>query len=60
LLVQRPSGLIGWDDMFEEARREESEAIVEFTRVLKIFTELTVNGKMPPGPPVAAADGGGR
>jgi hypothetical protein len=29
------------------ARREESEALAEYIRVLRLFTELTVKGQMP-------------
>ena len=39
------------------ARRAESEALAEYTRVLRIFTELAVNGKMPEERSVAVSNG---
>jgi hypothetical protein len=32
---------------FARARRAESQALVEYTRRLRIFTQLTMRGKMP-------------
>ena len=32
----------------QQARKTETQALAEYMRVLKIFTDLTVHGKMPP------------
>jgi len=32
---------------YEQALREEKVAIAEYTRVLRVFTDLIVNGKVP-------------
>src|SRR5260370_5648369 len=39
------------------AREAESQARVEYTRVLRLFTELTVNGKMPEERSVGGSNG---
>jgi hypothetical protein len=39
------------------ARQAESEALAEYTRVLRAFTGLTVNGKIPEGRSVAGSNG---
>jgi hypothetical protein len=39
------------------ARQAESEALAEYTRVLRIFTELTVNGKVQDDHSVAGSNG---
>ena len=39
------------------ARQAESQALSEYVRVLKIFTELTVNGQMPNHQSVGGSDG---
>jgi hypothetical protein len=39
------------------ARQAESEALAEYTRVLRTFTELTVNGKTPEEHSVAGSNG---
>ena len=41
----------------ELARQAESRARVEYTRVLRIFTELTVDGKMPEERSVSGSNG---
>ena len=33
----------------EQSRKVESEALAEYVRVLKIFTDLVIHGKQPPG-----------
>lgn len=40
-LPPRPDGAVG------RARQAESEALAEYARVLRIFTDLTIHGKMP-------------
>ena len=32
----------------QQARQVESEALAEYVRVLKIFTDLVIHGKLPP------------
>lgn len=39
------------------ARKAESEALAEYSRVLRTFTELTVNGKIPEQQPAAGSSG---
>jgi len=39
------------------ARLAESEALAEYIRALRVFTELTVNGKMPEDRSAAGSDG---
>ena len=36
------------------ARREEFETLAEFTRLLKMFAELTLDGRVPQGQPAPA------
>jgi len=51
LLQQRPEGVpLTPDSALALARRAESEALAEYTRVLRVFIELT-NGKAPEGEP---------
>lgn len=38
------------------ARQVESEALAEYTSVLRVFTELTVNGKIPEARSAAGSD----
>jgi hypothetical protein len=42
--VEPPDGAFG----YRRALRAENVALAEYRRVLFIFTDLTVNGKMPP------------
>jgi hypothetical protein len=56
--VEAPSPSSG--GTLEQARQAESEALSEYTRVLKIFTDLTVNGTIPKEQPTRTADGGAR
>ena len=39
------------------ARQAESEALAEYTRAQRVFTELTVNGKIPEERSAAGSDG---
>ena len=39
------------------ARQAESEALGEYSRILRAFTELTVNGKVPEGRSAAGSGG---
>jgi hypothetical protein len=51
LLATQPAGPTGvgvTDSYLTRARRAESEALAEYTRVLRIFSELTLHGRMPP------------
>ena len=41
------------------ARHEQSEALHEYKRVLKIFTEITIHGLIPDGRPTANTNGVG-
>lgn len=60
LLDAKPEGLIPrQDDPLALARHAESEALAEYTRILNLFTELTVNGQIPEEE-LATGAGGGR
>ena len=56
-LQAQPDGRPPSPSALELARQAESRARVEFTRVLRIFTELTVNGKMPEERSVSGSNG---
>jgi len=61
LLIEAPEGLTpSTDGPVAMARRTEAEALAEYTRVLKVFTELTVHGTMPQQPQANTAAGGVR
>ena len=48
LLQERPHGRSNdLDGALALARQQESEALAEYTRVIRLFTDLTVKGKMP-------------
>lgn len=49
--LHNPSGALAL------ARQAESEALAEYTRVLRVFTELTVNGKIPEERSAAGSNG---
>jgi hypothetical protein len=51
-LLEKQNGAAGLEAVFR-ARTEETQARAEYTRVLKIFTDLTIHG-MPPGEAAAA------
>ena len=58
LLEGRPEGVIPpQDGPLMLARHAESEALMEYTRILKIFTELTVHGQIPQGQSAMYAGG---
>ena len=60
LLDEKPEGLIpGHDDPMALARHAESEALAEYTRILKLFTELIVHGRIPEEESAARTSGGG-
>jgi hypothetical protein len=60
LLEAKPEGLIPrHDDPLALARHAESEALAEYTRIVKLFTELTVDGRIPEEGLAARAGGGG-
>lgn len=60
LLDQKPEGLIPrYDDPLALARHAESEALAEYARILKLFTELTVHGRIPEEELATNAGGGG-
>ena len=44
---QPHGGSSGLNGRFALARQQESEALAEYTRVLRLFTDLTVKGKIP-------------
>ena len=51
LLEEKPEGLIPRQDgPLALARQAESEALAEYTRILKLFTELTSHGQIPEEP----------
>ena len=56
-LQAQPDGRPLCPSDLELARQAESRARVEFTRMLRIFTELTVHGKMPEERSVAGSNG---
>lgn len=59
LLEEKPEGLIPrQDDSLALARHAESEALAEYSRTLKSFTELTVHGRIPEEQSGAEANGG--
>ena len=59
LLDEKPDGLIPrHDDPVAVARHMESEALAEYTHVLRLFTELTVHGRIPEEQSGANANGG--
>ena len=59
LLEERPEGLIPrHNGPLALARDAESEALAEYARILKVFTELTLHGWTPEEQPDAKADGG--
>lgn len=59
LLEEKPEGLIPrQNDPLTLARHAESEALAEYARVLKLFTELTVHGRIPEETVTARAGGG--
>ncbi len=48
ILQERPEGRApSPNDSLARARQAESQSLAEYTRVLRIFTELTVHGKAP-------------
>jgi hypothetical protein len=48
LLQEQPRGSSNdLDGPLVFARQQEAEALAEYTRVLRLFTDLTVKGKMP-------------
>lgn len=48
ILQGLPGGMpADWEDAAARAREEGSEALAEYTRVLGVFTALTIHGKMP-------------
>jgi hypothetical protein len=47
LLQEQPRGSSNLDGPLAFARQQEAEALAEYTRVLRLFTDLTVKGKMP-------------
>ena len=60
LLKEKPDGLIPrQDDPLALARHAESEALAEYKRILGLFTELMVHGRIPEEE-LAARAGGGR
>ena len=56
-LQAQPDGRPQSPSALELARQAESQARVEFTRVLRIFTDLTVNGRMPEERSVSGSNG---
>ena len=59
LLEEKPEGPIPrHDDPLALARDAETEALAEYTRILRIFTELTVRGRIPDEQLGAKANGG--
>lgn len=59
LLGAKLDGLIAQpEDELALARRQESEALAEYARILKLFTELTVHGRLPEEHLVNEPDGG--
>jgi hypothetical protein len=59
LLDGRPEGLIPQHDApLALAQHAESEALAEYTRILKLFTELTVHDQIPEEQLGAKASGG--
>jgi hypothetical protein len=46
------------DDPLALARHAKSEALAEYTRILKLFTELTMHGRVPEEDLAASAAGG--
>jgi hypothetical protein len=59
LLEERPDGLIARHNApLALARHEESEALLEYARILKVFTELTLHGRVPEEQSDAKTDGG--
>ena len=59
LLDEKPRGLIPrHDDPLALARHEESEALAEYMRILRLFTELTLHGRIPEEQVGAKASGG--
>ena len=59
LLDQKPEGLIPRHDApLALARHAESEALAEYMRILKLFTELIVHGRIPEEQLGAKASGG--
>jgi hypothetical protein len=58
LLQERPRGSSNdLDGALALARQQESEALAEYTHVLRLFTDLTVKGKMPEERSVAGSSG---
>lgn len=48
LVAQQPEGIIPREDSpLALARQAESEALAEYSRILKVFTELTIRGRIP-------------
>ena len=59
LLRENPEGLTPrHDDLVALAQHEESEALAEYTRILKLFTELVLYGRIPEEQLAAQANGG--
>jgi len=59
LLREKPEGLTPrHDDPVAIARHEESEALAEYTRILKLFTGLVLYGRIPEEQLAAQANGG--
>ena len=59
LLKESPEGLIpGQNDPLALARQAESKALAEYTRIVKIYTELIVHGQIPKEQLGAMANGG--
>ena len=62
LLGLRRGSAFGEDQVLAAARQSESAALTEYTRILRIFTELTLYGRLPGdidgGRPAAGGDGG--
>jgi hypothetical protein len=57
LLQERPDGTPHHPDRdLALARQAQAEALAEYIRVLRMFTELTVNGKMPEERSVAGSN----
>ncbi len=44
---QHPASSMNGSDAMVRARRAEADALAEYMRVLQIFTDLTVHGKLP-------------
>jgi len=57
LLQEEPDGRPpSPDSALARARQAESEALMEYSRVLRIFTDLTIHGKSPEETPSASSE----